>query len=126
MNFYNKLFAGTYLYLIKVENRGKIEFSGYFAYSTLLALTFFHMIFLGGAIVLMQQPQLLLNAWVNIAAGLFLFFNGCFLFIRKNRYETVVRCYLKEKNDTIVLAMIVNILMLSTLIIAGMIAVYRN
>lgn len=126
MVLYNKLFAGTYLYLMQVENRGAISFSSYFAYSTLLALTFFHMLFLGGLVVALKQPQLILNVWVNISVGLVIFLNGWFFFIRSDQYKKTVNEYKNRKKEVIKFAVIVNILMASVIFAVGVMAVASN
>lgn len=126
MVLYNKLFAGTYLYLIKVENRGVTNFSSYFAYSTLLALTFFHMLFLGGLALALKQPQLILNFGVNVTVGLVIFLSGYFFYIKNDQYTRVVGKYMSRKKEAIKFAAIVNISMASVIFVVGITAVVSN
>lgn len=123
---YQKLFAGTYLYLIKVENRGSLTLNSYFAYSTLLALTFFHILFFGGIAVALQKPQLILNVEINIIIALCFFLIGWFFFIRNEKYKKTVAKYKDKKGYTIRFAVFVNALMASVIFIAGSLAILTN
>lgn len=123
MTMYRKLFAGTYLYLIQIENRGSLEFTNYYAFSALMVLAFFHMLFLGGIAVAVQKPQWILNAGLNILVGACIFFVGWLIFVRGGRYKQIVSEYKDRKAALIKFAIFVNILMGSLIFVVGVRAV---
>lgn len=122
MVLYNKLFAGTYLYLIQIENRGSLELTNYFAYSTLLTLTFFHILFLGGLAMILQQPELILNLGINVLVSVSVFLGGWIFFLRNERYKETVNQYKNKKREAIRFAIVVNILMMSLIFFSGITA----
>jgi len=133
MYFHNRLFAGTYLYFIKVENGSKISFSNYFAYSTLIALFFFHMLFLFGFVLFLSQildehfdsvlPNLMQKVWFNAVLGSFLFGVGWISYIRDDRYKGIVAAYKNDMEKTIKFAMLSNALMASMLIVSVIVSI---
>lgn len=120
---YRKLFAGTYLYLIHVENKGSLVFSNYYAYSALMVLTFFHVLFFAGIAVAVQRPQLILSAGLNVFIAISIFWVGWLIFVRGAKYKNIIAEYKDRKSSSVKFAIVTNLLMGSLIFIMGVRAV---
>lgn len=123
---YGKLFSGTYYFLIKIENRGVFEISNYYAYSTLLALIFFHALFICGLSVASHQLYLISNIWINLSILMGTLFFGWLFIIKNKKYIKIITDNKKLKNKTIIFSIVVNFLMLFFFFISIIFAILNS
>ena len=108
MNVFNKIFAGTYYYFIKIENGNRLEFTKYYAFSAILAVSLSCVCLLASLVMLFASPILLMNFYLNLVIGCSIFLVFWMYYVPKEKYIKIVKKYINRQSETRKNAIIIN------------------
>jgi hypothetical protein len=91
MSGYSQFFAGTYYYLLKLENGGKMSARVYFAISSVLMISASEMLLLWGVSLLWFHGALLSGKALALGVGIVLLVINCVLFVSRGQYVAIIK-----------------------------------
>ncbi len=108
LNAYSRLFAGTYFYLLKLENRGEMSERGYFAIWAILLLALSETFLIWSVGLIWFGGVLMASGPMNLLTGGSLLAVNYFLFVHRGRYVAILRRYKDENRRLLYVAVAIH------------------
>lgn len=118
MNFYWKLFAGTYFLLIKLDNKGVLVYSSSCAFTSVFAMGAFHVTGVAALVIFIDRLYWLENTGVNFIFVILFVLGGWLAFIRGDKYKKVIESKKADRASLIRLSAVVYFVMAFALVVA--------
>ncbi len=97
LNKYSQFFAGTYFYLLKVQNGGAMSESVFFASSTVVLMASSEALPVLGASIFFFHGTFLSSRLAILSTGSVLWAVNYFLFVSRGRYIEVIKRFERQK-----------------------------
>ena len=125
MSAYNRFFAGTYYYMLKMENRGVFSDRLYYAISGILLIVVSEALLIWGVSLLFFDGDVMSGKVRMLGLGAALLLANGLLFLPRMRFRKVVRQHMGDRKRVMAFAIVLHVVALMTFFIPVLLRISR-
>jgi hypothetical protein len=125
VNNYSQFFAGTYFYVLKVQNRGAMSKSFFFALSTIVLMAASEVLPLFGASLFFFHGTFLSSRLAVLTIGTVFWAFNYFLFVYRGRYIEVIKRFERQKQRLLRTAAAIHAIAMGSFFVSAFALLFR-